>query len=79
MHLGTQRHLDIQVFTTFAGAIAATTTFTAFSLETPREAKIGQGIEIGVPNQIDTAAITAVTAIRTTEFDVFFAPFPACT
>jgi len=36
-------------------------------------AKIGQGIQVVVTDQVDTAAIAAIAAIRTTPWDIFLA------
>src|SRR3546814_5138144 len=39
----------------------------ARGLEQPRVAKVGEGIQVGVGDRPDAAAVAAVTAVRTTE------------
>src|SRR3546814_6617460 len=50
-----------------AGAVRALAIDAARGLEQPRVAKVGEGIQVGVGDRPDAAAVAAVTAVRTTE------------
>src|SRR3546814_16545231 len=50
-----------------AGAVRALAIDAARGLEQPRVAKVGEGIQVGVGDRPDAAAVAAVPAVRPTE------------
>src|SRR3546814_10355287 len=62
-----ERNADVDVITCRAGAVRALAIDAARGLEQPRVAKVGEGIQVGVGDRPDAAAVAAVTAVRTTE------------
>src|SRR3546814_11320650 len=69
-----ERNADVDVITCRAGAVRALAIDAARGLEQPRVAKVGEGIQVGVGDRPDAAAVAAVTAVRTTERHVLEAP-----
>src|SRR5690625_2584858 len=71
---GPDRHFYGERLAALAGALTPHAALATLSGETPRMAKIGQGIQAFVRLQPDIAASTAVAAVRTAFGHKFFAP-----
>ncbi len=69
-----QRHVDQQVIGGFADAVSAHARLTVPGAKQAGMAKIHQGIQTFVHHQVDTAAVTAVTAVRAAAGDIFLPP-----
>ncbi len=74
VHAGADRHPDQQVLALAPGHLPAHTVLAAFGTMVTLMAKIDQRIQTAVADQQDTAAVTAVTAIRAALGDELFAP-----
>ena len=73
-HPCTHGHPDLQIAAVAAGHLFAHAVLATFRLKATPMTEIHQGIQSFVGYQIDTATLTAVTAIRTAARDVFFTP-----
>ncbi|MNY04840.1 hypothetical protein D3C86_1375400 [compost metagenome] len=73
LHAGTDRYLDGDIFATLAGTVTALAVLATFSTERFLKAVVDQRVEVFVRQQIDVAAIAAVTAIRAAVRDILFA------
>jgi hypothetical protein len=79
MHQRPDRHLDGQILTGPAGTVSALAVFTPPGNKLACMTKVDQGIDGTVCFQINTAAITTITAIRPAEGNIFLAPETDCT
>jgi hypothetical protein len=74
MHQCPDRYLDDQVFTGLAGTVSSPAVFTPPGNKLAGMTKVDQGIDGTVSFQVDTAAITTITAIRPAKGYIFLAP-----
>ena len=74
VHEGSHGHLDDEVRTGLAGTVLAHPVLAAFRQKFTAMPEIGQGIHGAIGFKIDTAAVTAITTVRTAEGNVLLAP-----
>ncbi len=72
LHARADRHLDDDVFPAFTGTVAALAILAALGAERLLKTVVDQGVEVLVRQQVDVAAVAAVTAVRPTVRDIFF-------
>ena len=70
---GADRYAQYQVFAFFTGAVGAAAVGATLGIEVPGVTVVDQGVEVFVGHHVDGTAVTAVTAVRATVFDEFFA------
>ena len=81
------RHLELDVVAVLAGAVRALAVRAAAGVEDFLEAEIEEGVEVGVGDEVDRAAVAAVAAARAAARDELLAaeamaprpPWPAAT
>ena len=72
--LGADRDLDDEIVAAGAGAVGAGAALAARGAEMLGVAKVDQGVEAGHRLEDDVAALAAVAAVRSAEFDELLAP-----
>ena len=70
---GANRHGNLQILPFGAGHIAPSAILAALRVKAALEAEIRQRVQIRMPDHVHAAAITAITTIRPTHGDEFFA------
>lgn len=73
VHHCAERHVDMQIVALPAGHVAPGAISAALGLVMALETEVGQRVEVDVTDQVDRAAIAAVTPVGTTVGHVFLA------
>jgi hypothetical protein len=73
-HPRTERHTNLEISAAPARAIVTRPTLTRISTKASRDPKIGQRIDTGTCHHVHTAAMATVTAVGTSQRNIFFAP-----